>query len=36
MTVRSYGDDVAIIGWMVAGESGVDTCLVDNEWYEDT
>ena len=25
-----------IVGWMVAGELGVDTCLIGSEWYEDT
>ena len=29
-------DDMEIAGWMFVGEYNVDTCLICNEWYENT
>jgi hypothetical protein len=33
---RPYDDDVAVVYWLIVGESGVDTCPVPGEWCEDT
>jgi hypothetical protein len=33
-TVMWQVDDVARFHWLIVVQSGVDTCLVDSEWYE--
>jgi hypothetical protein len=33
---RPYDDDVAVIYWLIVGESGVDKCHVPGECCEDT